>query len=940
MSIAIFIISLPRHKERFSRTLDAISTRISEDVTVRVHLVDADDGSAADVFLSNPESVPCVKWSSPHTATHLTRGEYGCGLSHFKAWEKIVRNEAGYSDETVFIVLEDDIEILDSWSFAKIIQTFRSLKTLDFLYLSRKKMTSENEQSLLVADASHYGVTQATFSYWACAYAVTRSGASKLIADGSFSKVVIPVDEYIPFLYRSSPLVEGILQIYPSLANRTLVAGVAEPLLARPVAGAFLVSSTYFSRPVPFVREDVQIFTVASPASHDGVLQLCATAERYGFEVNVISPAEWKGGNMKGPGGGHKITALFEAITSFDDNAIIVFCDGFDVIVNNSANVLFNAFEKFEEKNSGAVLFSSEASCWPDENLAEVYPTPGVFLNSGVFIGRASSVKTLVKKAASRVVSASDDDQRIYTSLFLSADASTPIVLDGERKFAFCLNDIKGESIEGFIDTSACCFVNGKIRPIFVHANGPFVTKMCGNSIANYCAAGRVGCWSSVYGEGVPDKLSHNNLPRIAVAVDTCGEMTSADAEKKALAIIRAASTKEGDYPREKLVGCVLSSKQETTLGLEVICGESEFDKFSALSRWLETARVDKVFYVSSKASITLPATLRLLANVNAKAVAPVLVAGASIRSNFWGAVTETGFYKRSFDYIDIVCGKKLGVFNVPYAWHAILADASLFAEKFTKANYDPERGVDMTWCRNAYEIGGAIIKVLSTPVKVGELFDEPAFPQIANVGEAGSGTRTAWVDAYVDPSFAKTVALGGEIGHAIHHTKMFTEKFCKDLIAHVISFPEKWSATTGDGSKPRYDDRIGNTEAFPTDDCQLEDVGLGPMWKFVVEELIAKAVAKEYTYATRGINLAFVARFSQDAQHSLQYHHDSSTYTVNVCLNSDFEGGGVVFEKSRTSVCLRTPGDTLLHPGRLTHRHASARVTSGTRYILVSFIN
>jgi len=41
--------------------------------------------------------------------------------------------------------------------------------------------------------------------------------------------------------------------------------------------------------------------------------------------------------------------------------------------------------------------------------------------------------------------------------------------------------------------------------------------------------------------------------------------------------------------------------------------------------------------------------------------------------SNFWGALSDTGFYARSFDYVDIVQGKRPGIWNVPFLGSAIL---------------------------------------------------------------------------------------------------------------------------------------------------------------------------------------------------------------------------------------------------------------------------
>lgn len=88
---------------------------------------------------------------------------------------------------------------------------------------------------------------------------------------------------------------------------------------------------------------------------------------------------------------------------------------------------------------------------------------------------------------------------------------------------------------------------------------------------------------------------------------------------------------------------------------------------------------------------------------------------------------------------------------------------------------------------------------------------------------------------------------------------------------------------------------------------------------------------------------LNFVVRYKPEEQPSLRPHHDASTYTINIALNKvgiDYEGGGCRFVRYNCSVTDTKPGWMLMHPGRLTHYHEGLRVTKGTRYIMISFIN
>ena len=65
------------------------------------------------------------------------------------------------------------------------------------------------------------------------------------------------------------------------------------------------------------------------------------------------------------------------------------------------------------------MVFSAEASCWPDKNLAEHFPevdTPYRFLNSGSYIGRAGSLLELFKDS----ILDEDDDQFYCAKKYLS----------------------------------------------------------------------------------------------------------------------------------------------------------------------------------------------------------------------------------------------------------------------------------------------------------------------------------------------------------------------------------------------------------------------------------------------------------------------------------------------------------------------------------------
>ena len=60
----------------------------------------------------------------------------------------------------------------------------------------------------------------------------------------------------------------------------------------------------------------------------------------------------------------------------------------------------------------------------------------------------------------------------------------------------------------------------------------------------------------------------------------------------------------------------------------------------------------------------------------------------------------------------------------------------------------------------------------------------------------------------------------------------------------------------------------------------------------------------------------------------------------INATTENDFEGGGCHFVRQNKSVINKDIGSVIIHPGRLTHYHKGLPISSGVRYIMVSFIN
>lgn len=133
---------------------------------------------------------------------------------------------------------------------------------------------------------------------------------------------------------------------------------------------------------------------------------------------------KWKGGQIqKQPGGGWKINLLKNELNNLkeNENPIVLFTDGYDVIFLNDLN---NILSKFLEMKAN-ILFSAEPYCWPNVELASKYPDVDKgnrYLNSGMYIGYAADLHNLLK---TQDIADTDDDQLFFTNAYLNEDLRT-----------------------------------------------------------------------------------------------------------------------------------------------------------------------------------------------------------------------------------------------------------------------------------------------------------------------------------------------------------------------------------------------------------------------------------------------------------------------------------------------------------------------------------
>jgi len=169
----------------------------------------------------------------------------------------------------------------------------------------------------------------------------------------------------------------------------------------------------------------------------------------------------------------------------------------------------------------------------------------------------------------------------------------------------------------------------------------------------------------------------------------------------------------------------------------------------------------------------------------------------------------------------------------------------------------------------------------------------------------------------------------------------LFSDAFCDELI-NLANVGNHWS--DGKYSNKSYDVRIDGIENYPTQDVHLNQFNFDKQWEIIIMTYVAELASLLYSnYKTKGTNINFIVKYNPTGQADLEPHHDASTYTINVALNThnvDYKGGGCRFIRQNYSVIGQSKGTATMHPGRLTHYHEGLPTIHGTRYILVSFIN
>jgi hypothetical protein len=353
------------------------------------------------------EETGCVRdtqWRDPILDRPLLVTEFGCGVSHLRTWEKIAASNRNG------IILEEDA-------------VYGSIDP------------SAVDTLLKEHDSVWLGYRLNTLGYWynCHAYAIRPETAKRLI-DG-YKDAIIPVDEWVPAKLK----VQSNFFYTPEVVTQ----------IPREV------------RPSTIEGESMQVHVLTVGTDQSKMWALEQSAKAHGITyLNLGRNVNWLGGTMEDQGGGQKINLVRNHLESLHDGDVVMFVDGYDVIINDTLPTIL---ERYEDMGAD-IIFAAERQCWPDATMSPQFPvasTPYKYLNSGVYMGKVSYLKAFFNEA----VPNDSDDQLWMQKRFLSPawQSTGSANLDYEGYIFQCDDDI--EIINGQLANGMCC-------PCIYHGNG------------------------------------------------------------------------------------------------------------------------------------------------------------------------------------------------------------------------------------------------------------------------------------------------------------------------------------------------------------------------------------------------------------------------------------------------------------------------------------
>ena len=174
------------------------------------------------------------------------------------------------------------------------------------------------------------------------------------------------------------------------------------------------------------------------------------------------------------------------------------------------------------------------------------------------------------------------------------------------------------------------------------------------------------------------------------------------------------------------------------------------------------------------------------------------------------------------------------------------------------------------------------------------------------------------------------------EIHKDIIMTPFYTEKFCDELVKLSKFYNNKFTPYIG------YQNDLTNKKS---DDSPWDTLFFSRTSHFLFEEFCAHyqkhlcPMLEKHFFpeAVSGWFSPMIIKYSRKGQH-VDLHNDTSRFTLNVKLNTNFTGCHLEFPRQNWNNKKLPKGWCMIWPGRVTHPHKAHPLKSGTKYTLSSW--
>ncbi|KAK7471373.1 hypothetical protein BaRGS_00035979, partial [Batillaria attramentaria] len=481
------------------------------------------------------------------------------------------------------------------------------------------------------------------------------------------------------------------------------------------VVCAFALSCTW-------AADDLLVVTVATEET-DGFKRFMRSAKQYGFRVKVLGMGEeWRGGDVDTYAlGGHKINLLKKELAKYknDKNLLIMFTESHDVVLTDGPDAVRKRFAKFYAR----VVFSADASCWPDASLKDKYPEVLTeekrYLNSGGFIGYAPDLYRIVCHSE---VQDDDDDQSYYTSIFVDRFLRVKwnMKIDRNSDIFMNLHDSLGDAILKYSENHNFLYnfrTGGS--PVVVRGSRDFKGWTEFNWLTNYLGDGWTtssGCLSCQEDRISLDGVKMDDFPTVVMGLFVEQPTPFIREFFQRIAALNYPKSKidlfvqNKEYFHYRDVARFLDKHRKEYRSVTHISPAHNVGDVVGRNWGLEKCveqNCQYYFSVDAVAQLTDPNTLITLIEQNRTIIGPMLTTRPNTeQSNFLVAVYAVEHvFIPSADRKDLVAGKKLGLWNVPAVKSVILIQGSLIDK--LRGAYVSSRTMfpEMTFCRHAVNL-------------------------------------------------------------------------------------------------------------------------------------------------------------------------------------------------------------------------------------------